>query len=153
LNSVCRKLKDVPCVKIRLPAIRSFDSCIHAYSGGFEMPGAVQQRAIPYILHARDTLMQSSGRNGKRTALLIGAMGRINFGKCQCQLLVLVPTGHAARQVFSDCCGLGYSVGARVCMCCSGYEDIASNAFAMNGIEFMKEEGHHIMVGSPDSIS
>lgn len=59
----------------------------------------VQARAIPYLLAARNLMVQSQTGSGKTGAFLLPILSRIDATKAACQALVLVPTRELAQQV------------------------------------------------------
>ena len=66
------------------------------YSYGFEKPSVVQQQAIEPIIQGRDVVIQSISSSGVTSALVIGALHRVNPSEARCQLVVVVPTGDVA---------------------------------------------------------
>jgi ATP-dependent RNA helicase DeaD len=72
----------------------------------------VQARAIPYILAARNMMIQARTGSGKTGAFLLPMLERLNPGRRHCQALILVPTRELARQVGQEaerlCSGAGF---------------------------------------------
>lgn len=71
----------------------------------------VQARAIPYLLGARDMMIQARTGSGKTGAFLLPMLERLDPRRRHCQALILVPTRGLARQVGQEaetlCCGAG----------------------------------------------
>jgi ATP-dependent RNA helicase DeaD len=59
----------------------------------------VQARAIPYLLHGRNMMIQARTGSGKTGAFLLPMLERLDPRRRQCQALILVPTRELARQV------------------------------------------------------
>jgi ATP-dependent RNA helicase DeaD len=59
----------------------------------------VQAKAAPYLLAARDIMVQSRTGSGKTGAFLLPALERLDPDENACQCLVLVPTRELALQV------------------------------------------------------
>ena len=72
----------------------------------------VQARTIPYLLGARNMMIQARTGSGKTGAFLLPMLERLNSGRRYCQALVLVPTRELARQVGLEadrlCGGAGF---------------------------------------------
>jgi ATP-dependent RNA helicase DeaD len=59
----------------------------------------VQARAIPYMLAARNMMIQARTGSGKTGAFLLPMLERLDPMRRHCQALILVPTHELARQV------------------------------------------------------
>jgi ATP-dependent RNA helicase DeaD len=59
----------------------------------------VQARAIPYMLGARNMMIQARTGSGKTGAFLLPMLERLDPVRRHCQALILVPTHELARQV------------------------------------------------------
>ena len=72
----------------------------------------VQARAIPYLLGARNMMIQARTGSGKTGAFLLPMLERLDPGRHHCQALILVPTRELARQVWQEterlCGGAGF---------------------------------------------
>ena len=62
----------------------------------------VQQQAIPYVLDARDLIVQSRTGSGKTGAFLLPMLERLDPEVDACQALVLCPTRELALQIFNE---------------------------------------------------
>ena len=69
------------------------------YSHGFEIPSAIQQKAIKPILNNKDLIAQSQSGTGKTATFLIGAMAKINLEINQPQVIVICPNRELASQI------------------------------------------------------
>jgi ATP-dependent RNA helicase DeaD len=73
----------------------------------------VQARAIPYMLGARNLMIQAHTGSGKTGAFLLPMLERLDAKRRHCQALILVPTRELARQVGQEaerlCGGAGFS--------------------------------------------
>jgi ATP-dependent RNA helicase DeaD len=72
----------------------------------------VQARAIPYMLAARNMMIQARTGSGKTGAFLLPMLERLDPAHSNCQALILVPTRELARQVGQEaerlCGGPGF---------------------------------------------
>jgi len=72
----------------------------------------VQARAIPYLLSARNMMIQARTGSGKTGAFLLPMLERLDPARRHCQALILVPTHELARQVGQEaerlCGGAGF---------------------------------------------
>jgi len=101
----------------------------------------VQARAIPYLLAARDMMVQARTGSGKTGAFLLPMLERLDPTRRHCQALILVPTRELARQVWQEAETLCGRVGLRAVAVYGGVgysEQI--DAF---------KQGAHIVVGTP----
>ena len=62
----------------------------------------VQAQAIPYVLDARDMIVQSRTGSGKTGAFLLPMLERLDPDVAACQALVLCPTRELALQIFNE---------------------------------------------------
>merc|ERR550514_873808 len=96
------------------PPVQSFDDLNiredllrGIYSYGFEVPSAIQQRAIAPIIDGRDTIGQAQAGTGKTGAFVIGALERVDYKKHGCQVLIMSPTRELATQTHRVVLALG----------------------------------------------
>ena len=73
----------------------------------------VQARAIPYLLGARNMMIQARTGSGKTGAFLLPMLERLDPARRHCQALILVPTRELARQVGQGAERLCGGAGAR----------------------------------------
>jgi len=101
----------------------------------------VQARAIPYLLGARDMMIQARTGSGKTGAFLLPMLERLDPGRRHCQALILVPTRELARQVGQEAERLCGGAGLRTVVV---YGGVGYNA----QIDALKR-GAQIVVGTP----
>ena len=70
------------------------------YSHGFEIPSAIQRKAIIPMLEGKDLIAQSQSGTGKTACFLIAAMGRIDTSINLPQALILCPNRELAQQIY-----------------------------------------------------
>jgi translation initiation factor 4A len=70
---------------------------IFAY--GFEIPSAIQQRAVAPIVKRHDTIAQAQSGTGKTAAFAISSLQQLDLANRMCQVLVLAPTRELAQQI------------------------------------------------------
>jgi ATP-dependent RNA helicase DeaD len=104
----------------------------------------VQERAIPYLLAARDMMIQARTGTGKTGAYLLPMLERLVETHDQCQALVLVPTRELARQVWQE--------AERLCGA-KGLRTVAVYGGVGYGpqIEALRQ-GAHIVIGTPGRV-
>ena len=104
----------------------------------------VQARAIPYLLAARDMMIQARTGSGKTGAFLLPMLSRLDPKRNHCQALILVPTRELARQVWQEaemlCGGAGFRTVAV-------YGGVGYGA----QIDALRQ-GAHIVVGTPGRV-
>ena len=66
---------------------------------GYESPSPIQAATIPVLLSGKDMLGQAQTGTGKTAAFALPALSRIDLGRHEPQVLVLVPTRELALQV------------------------------------------------------
>lgn len=66
---------------------------------GYEVPTPIQARTIPHLAAGRDLLGQAQTGTGKTAAFALPLLSRVDIGRRQPQILVLVPTRELAIQV------------------------------------------------------
>jgi ATP-dependent RNA helicase DeaD len=104
----------------------------------------VQARAIPYMLAARNMMIQARTGSGKTGAFLLPMLARLDPHRDTCQALILVPTRELARQVWQEAEKLIGDAGLRTV---AVYGGVGYNA----QIEALKK-GAHIVVGTPGRV-
>ena len=75
------------------------DSCGRA---GWNTLMPVQARTIPYLLAARNMMIQARTGSGKTGAFLLPMLERLDGSRTNCQALILVPTRELCQQVFRE---------------------------------------------------
>jgi ATP-dependent RNA helicase DeaD len=101
----------------------------------------VQARAIPYMLAARNMMIQARTGSGKTGAFLLPMLERLDPALRHCQALILVPTHELARQVGEEAERLCGSAGLRTVVVYGGVGYGAQ-------IDAL-QQGAQIVVGTP----
>ncbi len=104
----------------------------------------VQARTIPYMLAARNMMIQARTGSGKTGAFLLPMLARLDPQRDTCQALILVPTRELARQVWQEAEKLIGDAGLRTV---AVYGGVGYNT----QIEALKK-GAHIVVGTPGRV-
>ncbi|MBI2907094.1 MAG: DEAD/DEAH box helicase [Chloroflexi bacterium] len=104
----------------------------------------VQARAIPYLLAARDVMIQARTGSGKTGAFLLPMLERVDPARPECQALILVPTRELARQVSRDAETLCGDAGLRTVAVYGGVGYGAQ-------IDALRQ-GAHLVVGTPGRV-
>ncbi|MBI5348870.1 MAG: DEAD/DEAH box helicase [Chloroflexi bacterium] len=104
----------------------------------------VQARAIPYLLAARNMMIQARTGSGKTGAFLLPMLERLDPTRNNCQALILVPTRELALQVWNE--------AERVCAD-SGLRTVAVYGGVGYGAQIdALKQGAHIVVGTPGRV-
>ena len=101
----------------------------------------VQARAIPYMLGARNMMIQARTGSGKTGAFLLPMLERLDPARRHCQALILVPTRELARQVGQEAERLCGDAGLRTVIVYGGV-GYGAQVDALT-------EGAQIVVGTP----
>ena len=104
----------------------------------------VQARAIPYLLAARNMMIQARTGSGKTGAFLLPMLERLDSTRNNCQALVLVPTRELALQVWNEAEKLCADSGLRTVAVYGGVGYGAQT-------EALRQ-GAHIVVGTPGRV-
>ena len=68
------------------------------YSYGFEVPSAIQSKAIPVIKSTKDVIAQAQSGTGKTGAFVIGSLERVNVEEKATQIIIISPTRELSKQ-------------------------------------------------------
>ena len=101
----------LPDVTLEQLPVRLRDAAARA---GWTVLMPVQARGIPYLLAARNMMIQARTGSGKTGAFLLPMLERLDAAKRHCQALILVPTRELARQVRQEAEMLCGTAGLRV---------------------------------------
>ena len=101
----------------------------------------VQARAIPYMLGARNMMIQARTGSGKTGAFLLPMLERLDPARRHCQALILVPTRELARQVGQEAERLCGGAGLRTVIVYGG----VGYGAQMDALK----QGAQIVVGTP----
>jgi len=104
----------------------------------------VQARGIPYLLGARNMMIQARTGSGKTGAFLLPMLERLDSRRRHCQALILVPTRELARQVSQEAERLCGGAGLRTVVVYGGVGYDAQ-------IDALKQ-GAQIVVGTPGRV-
>jgi len=114
------------------------------YAYGFEVPSAIQQRAIKPVLLGHDTIAQAQSGTGKTATFAISSLQKLDLSKKECQALIISPTRELAQQTQKVIESLGDFLKARVHVCVGG-------TAVRDDIRIL-QEGVHIVVGTPGRV-
>lgn len=104
----------------------------------------VQARGIPYLLAARDMIIQARTGSGKTGAFLLPMLERLDPARRYCQALILVPTRELAHQVWQE--------AKRLCGA-AGFRPVAVYGGVGYGAQIdALKQGAHIVVGTPGRV-
>lgn len=81
------------------------------YSYGFEIPSAIQSKAIPFLMSKRDIIAQAQSGTGKTGAFVIGSLERIDVGVKATQVIIISPTRELSKQTTEVVAELGKYMG------------------------------------------
>ncbi|HKZ69659.1 MAG TPA: DEAD/DEAH box helicase, partial [Anaerolineales bacterium] len=104
----------------------------------------VQATALPYLLAARNMLIQARTGSGKTGAFILPMLERLKPNRPHCQALILVPTRELAKQVWQEAETLCGSSGVRTVAVYGGV------GYGPQ-IDALKQ-GAHIVVGTPGRV-
>ena len=108
----------------------------------------VQAQAIPYILDARDLIVQSRTGSGKTGAFLLPMLERLDPEVAACQALVLCPTRELALQIFNEFERMNAGLPENEQL--SGVAVYGGTAYGPQLDAF--EKGAHLVVGTPGRV-
>lgn len=114
------------------------------YGIGFDVPSAIQQRAILPIISGRDVLAQAQSGTGKTATFSISALQRINENEKKTQALIMAPTRELALQIQRVVVSLAIHMNVNVHACIGG-KSISEDIEALNN-------GAQIVVGTPGRV-
>ena len=117
------------------------------YAFGFQVPSAIQQRAIIPIARGRDVIAQSQSGTGKTATFCTGILQNIDPARREPQALVLSPTRELAQQIQKVCLALGRNMSVQVHACIGGTrlnEDLRALGGSGGGV--------HVVSGTPGRV-
>lgn len=68
------------------------------FSYGFEVPSAIQAKAIPVLKSGKDLIAQAQSGTGKTGAFVIGSLERIDVDLKSTQIIIISPTRELSKQ-------------------------------------------------------
>ena len=134
-------MNPMPDVTLEQLPVRLRDAAARA---GWTTLMPVQARGIPYLLAARNMMIQARTGSGKTGAFVLPMLERLDSARRHCQALILVPTRELARQV---------SQAAEMLCGQAGFRVVA----VYGGVGYGEQmdafrQGAHIVVGTPGRI-
>ena len=72
------------------------------YSYGYEVPSAIQRKAIKPVMEGHDIIAQAQSGTGKTASFLIGSMSRVDKSNPDVQVIVICPNRELANQIYSN---------------------------------------------------
>uniref|UniRef100_A0A1I7ULA8 RNA helicase n=1 Tax=Caenorhabditis tropicalis TaxID=1561998 RepID=A0A1I7ULA8_9PELO len=114
------------------------------YAYGFEKPSAIQQRAIPSILKARDVIAQAQSGTGKTATFSISVLQSLDTQVRETQALILSPTRELAVQIQKVVLALGDYMNVQ-CHACIGGTNLGEDIRKL-------DYGQHVVSGTPGRV-
>uniref|UniRef100_A0A8R1HXM4 RNA helicase n=1 Tax=Caenorhabditis japonica TaxID=281687 RepID=A0A8R1HXM4_CAEJA len=114
------------------------------YAYGFEKPSAIQQRAIPAILRARDVIAQAQSGTGKTATFSISVLQSLDTQVRETQALILSPTRELAVQIQKVVLALGDYMNVQ-CHACIGGTNLGEDIRKL-------DYGQHVVSGTPGRV-
>ncbi len=68
------------------------------YSYGFEVPSAIQSKAVPVLISGKDVIAQAQSGTGKTGAFVIGSLERVDKDIKGTQIIIISPTRELSKQ-------------------------------------------------------
>ena len=117
------------------------------YSYGYELPSAIQQKAIKPLYSGRDLIAQAQSGTGKTATFSIGVLERIEVNTDAIQAIIMAPTRELAEQIVHVVTDIGVFLGVKVHGCIGG----AANP-VQNDIRQLRKNNTHAVVGTPGRV-
>ncbi|CCD66444.1 RNA helicase [Caenorhabditis elegans] len=114
------------------------------YAYGFEKPSAIQQRAVPAILKARDVIAQAQSGTGKTATFSISVLQSLDTQVRETQALILSPTRELAVQIQKVVLALGDYMNVQ-CHACIGGTNLGEDIRKL-------DYGQHVVSGTPGRV-
>lgn len=112
---------------------------------GYEIPSAIQQQAIPFLLEGRDVLGLAQTGTGKTAAFALPILARTDANARTPQVLVLAPTRELAQQVSAAIETYAKHVPGIRTTCIYGGQDFSTQFRAL-------KNGPQFVVGTPGRV-
>ena len=114
------------------------------YGFGFEIPSAIQRKAILPIIEKRDIIAQAQSGTGKTASFLIGSMARVDQSLNEVQVIIICPNRELANQIKFNFDAFNTYLGLTSALIMGG-TSVENN--------FKKlEEGVQVVIGTPGRI-
>ena len=68
------------------------------YSYGFEVPSAIQSKAVPVLISGKDVIAQAQSGTGKTGSFVIGSLERVDKDIKGTQIIIISPTRELSKQ-------------------------------------------------------
>ncbi|CAF1197085.1 unnamed protein product [Didymodactylos carnosus] len=114
------------------------------YGYGFELPSAIQQRAIKPCISGRDIIAQAQSGTGKTATFAISILQQLDLDLKECQALILGPTRELAQAIQTVVLALGDYMNV-TCHACVGGTNVRDHIKRL-------EQGVQIVVGTPGRV-
>lgn len=112
---------------------------------GYEIPSAIQQQAIPFLLEGRDVLGLAQTGTGKTAAFALPILARTDANARTPQVLVLAPTRELAQQVCAAIETYAKHLPGIRATCIYGGQDFSTQFRAL-------KSGPQFVVGTPGRV-
>lgn len=96
------------------------------YSYGFEVPSAIQSRAIVPISMGKDSIVQAQSGTGKTATFSVGILQRIDVNLKATQALIMAPTRELAQQIQKVVMAISDVMGV-TCAACIGGKSVSED--------------------------
>lgn len=127
-------------MKLKEPLLRG------VYGYGFQVPSAIQSRAIMQIISGRDTIAQAQSGTGKTATFTIGMLQSIDARSKEVQALILSPTRELAVQIQQVVRSLGDYMNINVAACVGGSR-------VSDDTKQLKNGNPQVISGTPGRVS
>ena len=114
------------------------------YGYGYEVPSAIQRKAIRPIIDGMDIIAQSQSGTGKTASFLIGSMARVDPDLKETQVIVICPNRELANQIYFNFEAFNNYLGLTGALIMGG-TSVESNFKAL-------DKGVQVVVGTPGRI-
>lgn len=114
------------------------------YSYGFEIPSAIQSRAILPLCQGKDVIAQAQSGTGKTATFIIGVLQQIDESVNEIQALILAPTRELVDQIHSVAQSLSSFMNIRTYSCMGGKSIPHDISVFRTGV--------HIVIGTPGRV-
>ena len=114
------------------------------YGYGYEVPSAIQKKAIRPIIDGMDIIAQSQSGTGKTASFLIGSMSRVDPAIPETQVIIICPNRELANQIFFNFESFNTYLGLTGALIMGG-TSVESNFKAL-------DKGVQVVIGTPGRI-
>ena len=114
------------------------------YGYGFEVPSAIQKKAIVPVLKGLDIIAQAQSGTGKTASFLIGTMAQVDRELKDVQVIIICPNRELANQIYFNFEAFNEYLGLTGALIMGG-TSVESNFRAL-------DQGAQVVVGTPGRI-